>query len=55
MSLQNSLAEQLTVIIPTLNEAGNIEPLVDRICEQKSAALHIEILFVDDGSTDGTL
>ena len=48
------MAEKLTVIVPTLNEADNIEPLVTRILEQSSAARPIEILFVDDGSRDGT-
>jgi len=47
-------AEQLTVIVPTLNEAANIQPLLTRIFEQNTAALEIEVLIVDDGSTDGT-
>ena len=47
-------AEQLTIIIPTLNEAANIQPLLARIFEQNSATLQIEVLFVDDGSSDGT-
>lgn len=46
--------EQLTIIIPTLNEAANIQPLLARIFEQNSAALQIEVVFVDDGSSDGT-
>jgi dolichol-phosphate mannosyltransferase len=54
MNLQEALAEQLTVIVPTLNEAANIQPLLCRIFEQSSAALQIEVLFVDDGSTDET-
>jgi dolichol-phosphate mannosyltransferase len=54
MNPPNASAEQLTVIIPTLNEAANIQRLVARIFEQNSAALQIEVLFVDDGSTDGT-
>lgn len=49
-----SSAEQLTIIIPTLNEAANIQPLLARIFEQDSANLRIEVLFVDDGSTDAT-
>jgi dolichol-phosphate mannosyltransferase len=47
-------ADQLTIIVPTLNEADNIQPLLDRIFEETSAALGIEVLFVDDGSTDET-
>jgi len=54
MSLHDTAAEQLTVIVPTLNEAANIQPLLARIFEQSSAALQIEVLIVDDGSTDGT-
>ncbi|HEY2140062.1 MAG TPA: polyprenol monophosphomannose synthase [Chthoniobacterales bacterium] len=46
--------EQLTVIVPTLNEADNIQPLLDRIFEQATTALSIEVLVVDDGSTDQT-
>src|SRR5438477_556903 len=51
MNSEKAVAEQLTVIIPTLNEAPNIQPLLARIFEQSSAALQIEVLFVDDGST----
>src|SRR2546428_1815333 len=47
-------SEQLTIIIPTLNEAANIQPLLARIFEQNSATWQIEVLFVDDGSSDGT-
>ena len=54
MNLQDAMAEQLTVIVPSLNEAANIQPLLDRVFEQSSAALQIEVLIVDDGSTDGT-
>ncbi|HXX92658.1 MAG TPA: glycosyltransferase family 2 protein [Planctomycetota bacterium] len=40
-----------TVVVPTYNEADNVEPLVRRI----SAALpEVEIVFVDDASNDGT-
>ncbi len=40
------------VIVPTLDEAENIQPLVAQI-ERTGLAL-AEIIFVDDGSTDGT-
>ncbi len=43
---------QIAVIVPTLDEAGNVQPLVGQI-EQTGLALS-EIIFVDDGSTDGT-
>ncbi len=46
----------LSIVIPVYNEAGNIKPL----CERLSDALahfpgSLEILFIDDGSTDATL
>ena len=42
----------ISIIIPTLNEAENIAPLLERLlrCEPPAD----EIIFVDDGSTDGT-
>jgi dolichol-phosphate mannosyltransferase len=42
----------VAVVIPTLNEADNVELLVHRIAEYQPAPS--EIIFVDDGSTDGT-
>ena len=44
---------ELTVVIPTLNEAGNIEPLLEKI-GVALAGIEWEAIFVDDGSTDGT-
>jgi len=43
---------RISVIVPTLNEVDNIEPLVRQILEAMPQCA--EILFVDDGSTDGT-
>lgn len=40
-----------TVIVPTWNEAQNVEPLAHRV---HAALPGAEILFVDDASTDGT-
>lgn len=42
----------ISLVIPTLNEAENIEPLVARLAQCQPAL--DEIIFVDDGSTDGT-
>ncbi len=46
----------LSIIIPTLNEAGNIGPLITR-CLATIAQLGVraEILVVDGGSQDGTV
>lgn len=42
----------ISLVIPTLNEVDNIRPLLARIREGQSAP--DQIIFVDDGSTDGT-
>ena len=42
----------ISLVIPTLNEVQNIEPLVTRLAQSRPAL--DEIIFVDDGSTDGT-
>lgn len=43
----------LTVVIPTLNEIGNVEPLLEKLT-LALAGIEWEAIFVDDGSTDGT-
>jgi dolichol-phosphate mannosyltransferase len=44
---------ELTVILPTFNERGNIEPLIARL-ETVLAGIDWEAIFVDDDSRDGT-
>ena len=41
----------ISVIVPVLNEAGNIRPLIDEICDAFSGR-DFEIIYVDDASTD---
>lgn len=46
---------KLSLVIPTLNEAGNIALALDRaVTALKEVALPWEILVVDDSSSDGT-
>jgi len=40
------------IIVPTLEEVDNILPLVEQI--EQTKVPFVEIIFVDDGSTDGT-
>lgn len=44
----------LTVIIPAFNESGNIERVTEKVYEVLKDKVDFEILFVDDGSKDGT-
>ncbi|HZH26233.1 MAG TPA: glycosyltransferase family 2 protein [Azospirillaceae bacterium] len=44
----------LSVVIPVLNEAENVVPLLNEIAAALSDRSDWEVLFVDDGSTDGT-
>lgn len=46
-------APTLSVVVPTLNEAGNVGEVVRRL-EEGLAEISHEILVVDDGSIDGT-
>ncbi len=46
-------ALELAIILPTLNERGNLEPLVERI-ENALGVSGWEVLIVDDNSADGT-
>ncbi len=46
---------KVTTIIPALNEEGNIDELCLQFDEmQKNADFESELVFIDDGSTDGT-
>ena len=42
----------ISVILPVFNEAKNLGPLLDRLDSLKLA--DVEVIVVDDGSTDGT-
>src|SRR6185369_8251697 len=52
------VAPMLSVVVPVKNEEDGILPFIDRvsaILDGIAAAGGWEILFVDDGSSDGTL
>ena len=49
------MASLLSLVIPVYNEADSLEPLVAEIDAALTAAgLAFEVVFVDDGSTDGS-
>ncbi|HWK96197.1 MAG TPA: glycosyltransferase family 2 protein [Pseudolabrys sp.] len=44
----------VTVVVPVRNEAGNVAPLVAEIAAALDGQEPFEIVYVNDGSTDGT-
>ena len=53
MSEVSTSAPAVSVIVPVRNEAGNIVPLVAEIAAAL-AGRRFEVIYVNDGSTDGT-
>jgi len=52
----NESTETLSILIPVYNEVDNILPLYERLVEAiKKTGKAYEVIFVDDGSSDGTL
>ena len=45
---------RISVVVPVRNEAGNIAPLVEEIARALAAYAPFEIIYVNDGSGDGT-
>ncbi len=45
----------LTVLVPAYNEEATILEILERVGEQKIDGVNIEVLVVDDGSTDATV
>jgi dolichol-phosphate mannosyltransferase len=52
--MPHAAAPEVSVIVPTFNEVGNVGPLVEKIAVALNGT-HWEVVFVDDDSTDGTL
>ncbi len=48
-------APDISVVLPAHNEAGNIAPMVKALTDVLAPLGRTEIIFVDDGSHDGTL
>ncbi|MFC1772791.1 glycosyltransferase family 2 protein [Pseudomonadota bacterium] len=45
---------EFSIVVPVYNEAGNIRPLVEEICTALAGRDGWELLYVNDGSDDGT-
>ncbi len=44
----------LTVIVPVRDEAGNLAPLMEEIHAALDGVMDYEVIFIDDGSRDGS-
>jgi dolichol-phosphate mannosyltransferase len=47
-------APELSVVVPVRNEVGNLAPLLAEIQAALAGRVDHEVIYVDDGSTDGT-
>jgi dolichol-phosphate mannosyltransferase len=47
-------APRVSVVVPVRNEAGNVAPLIGEIARAMAALAPFEIIYVNDGSSDGT-
>jgi dolichol-phosphate mannosyltransferase len=50
----NTIDPAVSVVVPVRNEAGNIALLVGEIAKALEGQWSFEVVYVDDGSTDGT-
>ncbi|TGM62116.1 glycosyltransferase family 2 protein [Leptospira meyeri] len=56
MKQQKNQKKQISIVIPSFNEEGNIQKIYNRLLYNlKDLKYSLEIIFVDDGSSDGTL
>src|SRR2546423_330216 len=54
-SCMGAAEPEISIVLPAHNEAGNIAPIAAAIAQAMALLGSYEIIFVDDGSTDGTL
>lgn len=50
----NTIDPAVSVVVPVRNEAGNIAPLVGEIAKALNGQWPFEVVYVNDGSSDGT-
>lgn len=49
------MSSLLSIVVPVFNEAGSLEPLYEEIVVALGPLGAFEVVFVDDGSTDGSI
>ena len=55
MAIMGAAGPEISIVLPAHNEAGNIAPIAAAIAQAMALSGSYEIVFVDDGSSDGTL
>lgn len=55
MDFKTTSEPLLSVVLPAFNEEPNVEPMSQRLLKVLSSVGHFEVIWVDDGSSDGTL
>ncbi len=45
---------KLSVVVPVYNEEETVVPVLEKVVAQNTSDIELEILVIDDGSTDGT-
>ena len=50
----NTIDPAVSIVVPVRNEAGNIAPLVAEIATALAEQWRFEVIYVNDGSSDGT-
>jgi dolichol-phosphate mannosyltransferase len=53
-ALAGEAAPAVSIVVPVRNEAGNVAPLVAEIAAALGNHVSFEVIYVNDGSTDGT-
>ena len=52
--MENS--ENISIVLPVFNEVSNLRPLHEALARQlEEVGLPYEVIFIDDGSQDGSL
>lgn len=52
--MANGQGIELSIVVPVLNEADNLQLLYEEICHTVGDRYNCEILFIDDGSSDNS-
>ena len=52
-NMNQEKAPEISIVVPIYNEAPNLRPLVEKVCDvMHSLGRSFELILVDDGSTD---